>query len=99
MVPWQWVQTIRVFRRLARMACTHGGAAQVVEVFQQRGEAGDLVGLGVDIVAGQHDAGVLIGGRQDVRPLPGAFDGRAGPTLPKRRLSTAVAIRGGRRHP
>lgn len=44
----------------------HQHAAQVVDVVQQGGEAGDLVGLGVDVDAGQHDARVLVGGGQNV---------------------------------
>ena len=64
------------------------GAAQIVDLVEQGVEAGDLVGLRVDVSAGQHDAGRLLGGGQDVA-------GRSvGVREPRRVLpSTAIARR------
>lgn len=43
------------------------GAAQVSDLVEQRCEAGDLVGLAVDVGAGQDHAGGLVAGVEDVR--------------------------------
>jgi hypothetical protein len=48
--------------------CVDGdhGVAQVADLVEQGLEAGDLVGLAVDVGAGEDDAGVLVAGCEDV---------------------------------
>jgi hypothetical protein len=48
--------------------CVNGdhGVAQVSEMVEQWTEAGDLVGMTVDVGAGQHNAGVLVASSQHV---------------------------------
>lgn len=38
----------------------HDGVAQVADLVEQRRESGDLVGVAVDVGAGEDDAGVLV---------------------------------------
>ncbi|GAA4578934.1 hypothetical protein GCM10023176_55790 [Micromonospora coerulea] len=45
----------------------HHDLAEVAELVEQGCEAGDLVGLAVDVGAGQHDTSGLVGGGEDVR--------------------------------
>jgi hypothetical protein len=48
--------------------------AEVADLFEQGGEAGDFGGLTVDIGTGQYNTGGLIGGCED---MPGSGGGRA----------------------
>jgi hypothetical protein len=64
-----------------------GQRVVAVQFCQQRREFGDLVGLGADRPLGQHEAGAVGGGGQQVRDIT-----PSGPAAPRTALpSTAMA--------